>query len=91
MRSTHPVRTNLWYDTDMQGQRDRLSGHGIRPRHGIPLYAFRTQKRSRACNRPNAADEALSLALQAFDLRPPIERPNPSFSIAMRNQASPFL
>ena len=38
--------------------------------------------------RPDAADEAPLLALQAFNLRSPIERPTSSFSIVSRNQAS---
>ena len=41
-----------------------------------------------ARNRPDTADVAPSLASQASNLRPPIERPNPTFSIVSRNQAS---
>ena len=43
---------------------------------------------SRTRSRPDTTDEAPPLTLQAFNLHSPIERPNPSFSIEMRNQTS---
>ena len=59
---------------------------GFRARgYFLEFHDFSTS-RARSC--PDAADEAPLLALQAFNLRFPIERPTSSFPIVSRNQAS---